>query len=290
MQRQVELSNFHGEIAERITPGYVGLESYFEHIERYRLGADLMRQTELVVDIACGTGYGSHYLVRNGPAEVVGIDHVAEAIAYAQVTYARLVTNLSFVAGDAFDIPLRSDAADGVISFETIEHIRESRGFLEQIHRILKPGGLLVISTPNKAWSGKDGANPYHVNELSLDDLIKELEEQGFPVKEIFGQSKVYPESFASSASPRQMLAGAAKSILPRQWQDYVRRTWLLPRRTGVPGRVFEWYMHSPLAFENWIAENKFRSRYEAWKIDSNRLSESEKRYRTFILVARKHS
>ena len=287
-QQQEELSNFHGEIAERITPGYIGFESYFEHIERYRLGAQIVNTAGIVVDIACGTGYGSNYLVMSGISKVVGVDRAESVVAYANNTYAKKLNNLYFIAGDAFGIPLAPETADTVVSFETIEHISESDNFLRQIYQILKPNGSLVISTPNKAVSTHYQENPFHINEMLVGELVCDLERQGFRIQKIFGQGKINTDESQTATSRLQLLVKSGKSILPSSIQDYLRRSWLLPRRTGIPKHVFKWYYTSPYEFENWIIENDFKTVYKPQQIEINALEQNVQHFRTFIIVAQR--
>ena len=102
------------------------------------------------------------------------------------------VSNVSFRQGDAANIPLKDHSIDAVVSFETIEHIDEmlQNQFLQEIDRVLKPDGLLIMSTPNKAvYSDRyHYFNEYHIHEFYHDEFQKFLKRY-FPYVHIYQQS-----------------------------------------------------------------------------------------------------
>ncbi len=95
-----------------------------------------------------GAGYGSSYLGRKGAKTVVGGDVSRDAIEYAKAHYTR--DGLSFECLDATELPLTAECFDAVVSFETIEHLRDYRKFLSEVKSVLSSGGLFLVSTPNK--------------------------------------------------------------------------------------------------------------------------------------------
>jgi 2-polyprenyl-3-methyl-5-hydroxy-6-metoxy-1,4-benzoquinol methylase len=116
-----------------------------EHLHRYLVARDLCRGKD-VLDIACGEGYGAAMLAQVAQ-RVVGIDVDRAAVAHAAAEYAG--ANLHYIAGDARRIPLATGSLDVVVSFETLEHFAEQEEFLAQLARILRPDGVLIISTPD---------------------------------------------------------------------------------------------------------------------------------------------
>jgi 2-polyprenyl-3-methyl-5-hydroxy-6-metoxy-1,4-benzoquinol methylase len=119
------------------------------HLERYRFAADHV-QGKQVADIACGTGYGTELLcLRGKAARVVGVDIDAEAVAYAKEKHGCSAARYVQASADRTGLP--DESFDVVVSFETIEHVAEDLSLLEEFSRLLRPGGLLVCSTPN-AW------------------------------------------------------------------------------------------------------------------------------------------
>lgn len=142
-----------------------------EHLHRYALAMDFV-EGKTVLDIACGEGYGS-FLLSKKAKRVIGVDIAGRVIEKASRKYKE--KNLKFIQGSVSDIPLDSGNFDVVVSFETIEHTHEHDAMLDEIRRVLKENGLLIISTPNKRlYSEKDQyVNPFHVKELYEQEFIE---------------------------------------------------------------------------------------------------------------------
>jgi SAM-dependent methyltransferase len=153
---------------ERLTTEFGG-QTEIEHLHRYILARHLCRDRQ-VLDIASGEGYGAALLAQVA-SSVVGVEIAADVVAHAAANYRR--DNLSFRVGDALDIPLEDAAVDVVVSFETLEHLAGHDRFLSEIRRVLRPGGLLVISTPDRDnYSPADRPpNPFHALELTRSEF-----------------------------------------------------------------------------------------------------------------------
>jgi SAM-dependent methyltransferase len=153
---------------ERFLPGTMTGETALEHEHRYLFARQLVAG-RVVLDIACGEGYGSALLARDA-AEVIGVDIDAGVIEHARHKYAAVPVSgkLRFEVGDCAAIPLVDACVDLVVSFETIEHHAQHDQMLAEIRRVLRPGGLLLISTPDRVeYSEIPGlSNPFHVKEL----------------------------------------------------------------------------------------------------------------------------
>ena len=159
---------------ERFIPGTRG-EIWIEHWHRYHFASRWVKGAK-VLDLACGEGYGSALLARHAES-IMGVDVSQQAIDHAQRAYGML-RNARFSVGSATAIPAPDASFDVAISFETLEHIHEQEEFLAELDRVLKPGGVLLISCPNKAeYTDKRGTqNEFHVKELyrpELDALIR---------------------------------------------------------------------------------------------------------------------
>lgn len=144
--------------------------TYGEHLARYKAALSVVKG-KTVLDIACGTGYGSQLLATEAK-HVIGMDVSKDAVAYAKKHYA--TKNVDYRVGDALKIPLEDHSVDVVISLETIEHLPTPEVFVKEVKRILKPGGVFVVSTPNDDEFTE--GNIYHVHEFDfkeLDGLIK---------------------------------------------------------------------------------------------------------------------
>ncbi|MBZ9573716.1 glycoside hydrolase family 99-like domain-containing protein [Modicisalibacter sp. MOD 31.J] len=173
---------------ERFLPEFDG-GIVAEHQHRYRL-AQRYVEDRVVLDIACGEGYGSHLLAESA-ARVIGVDIDADTVAHARAAYPG--DNLEFLIGDCAAIPLDDASVDVVVSFETIEHHDRHQEMLAEIRRVLRPGGLLIISSPDHHEYSvvRDFDNPYHVRELSRDEFATLLGEH-FAHHALFGQRVVY--------------------------------------------------------------------------------------------------
>ncbi|UNZ53652.1 glycosyltransferase [Agrobacterium tumefaciens] len=157
---------------ERYVPA-IGGNIYLEHMHRYHLAKNFVANKD-VLDIASGEGFGSALLAQKARS-VVGVDISDEAVLHAQEKYK--AGNISFKTGSCEAIPLPSASVDVVVSFETLEHIDAHELFLQEVKRVLRPGGVLVISTPEKdAYTVATGlVNPFHVKELfkhEFDELL----------------------------------------------------------------------------------------------------------------------
>lgn len=142
---------------------------YAEHMTRYMCAQPLVKG-KTVLDIASGSGYGSHLLAKTA-AKVYGVDVDQKAVAYAQQHFGG--GNIVYQQGDGTKIPLEDDSVDVVVTFETIEHIKDYRKFLEEVTRVLRPDGLAIISTPNDLEFAE--GNHFHVHEFEYEELLNEV-------------------------------------------------------------------------------------------------------------------
>lgn len=140
-----------------------------EHLHRYAIACEFVND-KVVLDLASGEGYGS-YLLAKKAKKVIGIDISREVVSFANVKYRQ--DNLIFRTGTVTKIPIENESIDIVVSFETIEHIMDQDIMLSEIKRVLKPNGLLVISSPEKSNYGdvNKEINHFHVKELYLHEF-----------------------------------------------------------------------------------------------------------------------
>ena len=156
---------------ERFTPECVR-EIWYEHFHRYAFALSLVGG-KTVLDAACGEGYGSS-LLATAAGSVLGLDISAQAITHATNRYAGQRPNLAFQQADvaALDV-MPSGRFDVICSFETLEHLHAQESMLAGFRRLLAPGGMLLVSTPDKHnYSDLPGFNnEHHVRELYRDEF-----------------------------------------------------------------------------------------------------------------------
>lgn len=160
---------------ERFLPGVIG-EIAYEHCHRYAFARRYVAGRR-VLDAACGEGYGSALLA--GVAQsVVGVDIDAEVVAKAAARYGK-PGKLSFEEASVARLPLPDASVDVVVSFETIEHLEaaDQPRTLAEFARVLAPGGILILSSPNRPEysDARSYANPFHLHELDRDELAQLL-------------------------------------------------------------------------------------------------------------------
>ena len=162
--------------AERLET-FVVSEVAVEHLHRYAIVLQLA-DGKKVLDIASGEGYGSN-LIAGKATEVVGVDISADAVKRAGQKYKK--DNLKFLEGSAAEIPCENNYFDIVVSFETIEHHDKHDEMLSDIKRVLKPGGLVIISSPDKLYytDKRNFNNKFHVKEL-YENEFRELMKKNF--------------------------------------------------------------------------------------------------------------
>lgn len=153
---------------ERLTQD-AGLQVQIEHLHRYAYAREVARGLD-VLDVASGEGYGGALLAQTARS-VVGVDRDAASVAHAEASYGQ--AKLRFLAGDARSLPLADASFDLVVSFETLEHLLDHDAVLAEVRRVLRPGGRLLLSTPERdTYSPADApANPFHVRELARAEL-----------------------------------------------------------------------------------------------------------------------
>jgi ubiquinone/menaquinone biosynthesis C-methylase UbiE len=166
---------------------------YFKHIYAYKYASDFV-ENKLVLDLGCGVGYGTNEL-SNKASLAIGIDIWKEGIRYAHKKY----NQSHFLIASALNLPFRDSCFNIVTSFQVIEHIEKKNviQYLHEIKRVLKNGGMLIISTPNrklrllpfqKPW------NPDHKKEYDakeLDRIIKKVF-KNFKILGLFATKKTY--------------------------------------------------------------------------------------------------
>lgn len=175
---------------ERFTPECMR-EIAYEHWHRYAFALPLVTGKR-VLDAASGEGFGSALLATDA-ASVLGVDIDQDAVAHARGRYA-IAGKLEFAQADVTQLDhLPAASVDVIVSFETLEHVRDHDRLLDGFARLLAPGGVLLVSTPDKKnYSDATGvANPHHVRELYRDEFEAALAAR-FPHRALYAQKLLF--------------------------------------------------------------------------------------------------
>lgn len=194
---------------ERVIPGHVDDDLWSEHLARYAFAARFA-SGKRVLDLGCGTGYGTAELAKSA-ASAAGIDVSAEAIAYAREHY----PGIAFSIAPAETTTLSASSFDLITAFELIEHLPDWRPLLAEARRLLAPGGMFLVSTPNREYYGRArgdaGPNPFHVHEFDYAEFRCALAEY-FPHTRILMQDRLESFGFYEPATAAEAHALIARA------------------------------------------------------------------------------
>jgi ubiquinone/menaquinone biosynthesis C-methylase UbiE len=147
--------------------------SIAEHFVRYEYAAKFC-EGKIVLDCASGEGIGVNILCKTAKTVYgVDIDENTFKTARKNIKYNNAILN----HGSATELPFNDDYFDVITSMETLEHIPQKlqEKCIEEFHRVLKPGGKLIISTPNKSVLNPNGIAPknyFHLWELTHTEFV----------------------------------------------------------------------------------------------------------------------
>jgi SAM-dependent methyltransferase len=170
---------------ERTVPGLAEENYWFRrHEVVYRRLARRCAGRD-VLEAGCGEGYGAD-LIADEARHVIGLDYDESAVAHVRARYPRVEMRHGNLAG----LPLPDGAVDVVVNFQVIEHLWDQGQFAAECCRVLRPGGVLLVSTPNRITfsPGRDTPiNPFHTRELNAAELTELLMAAGFSVGSMLG-------------------------------------------------------------------------------------------------------
>jgi 2-polyprenyl-3-methyl-5-hydroxy-6-metoxy-1,4-benzoquinol methylase/spore coat polysaccharide biosynthesis protein SpsF (cytidylyltransferase family) len=147
----------------------------------YELARPHLTPEMKVLDLACGNGHGLR-LIAGLVREAHGADGDPEVVDQARA--ATHAPNVFFHVVDALSTGFPNAAFDAVLSMETVEHVDGER-FVDEVHRVITPGGLLVLSTPQNS-QGRIPITATHEREYTLEEAIA-LVSRRFTIREVIG-------------------------------------------------------------------------------------------------------
>jgi 2-polyprenyl-3-methyl-5-hydroxy-6-metoxy-1,4-benzoquinol methylase len=161
-------------------------ENVERHIARYKFAKKFISKDDIALDCACGCGYGSKILSEVAKS-VIAVDIDETAIKYAKKYYN--ADNIQYIQKDCYKLEFEDCSFDKIVSIETIEHLPDPVPFIKKIYKLLKKGGIVIISTPMLRY--KDGkpyiTSPYHLSEMPREQFLR-------LIKSIFDEASFYAQ------------------------------------------------------------------------------------------------
>lgn len=216
---------------ERVIPNISANFLYREALARYEFAQKIIKKKKQkhvkILDLGCGTGYGSALLTQNG--SVVAMDKEKQAILYARKHY---IKGPEFKLGDVESFAVYLGQFDVICAFEIIEHLKRPRAFLKNIYKLLRKDGFVILSTPNNTFVSPYAKNksPYHVKEYKKREFEKLLK-SFFTSVTLYGQiknknAKKALDKFMESQEKRQELVNkdtwGIRTVLPKNIKEKV--------------------------------------------------------------------
>lgn len=214
---------------ERTAPGLPDEEYWFSRHEiAYRWIAQRMTQRmtqrlapgQVVVDAGAGEGYGAAVL----PGRVIALEYDVTACAHMHRSYPQVAVTQANLGA----LPLRTGSVDAITCLQVVEHLWDLRGFLRECRRALRPGGELIVTTPQRLTfspgldRGEKPVNPFHVEEFDGEQLRDLLGDAGFDTVEIRGVNHG-PRLSAWESEHGSIVAAQVSAALTGSWPPDLR-------------------------------------------------------------------
>jgi 2-polyprenyl-3-methyl-5-hydroxy-6-metoxy-1,4-benzoquinol methylase len=175
---------------ERWLPGFCSAHTHKEHVSRYDWVKGFVKNKS-VLDIACGSGFGSYKIVEEaGALKVIACDIDPATVKYASLRNRHPLIDFQVQNAEAFKLNEKFDVA---ISFETIEHLENPAAFLSCVNDVLSSDGVFFVSTPiSNMQQNNNPANIYHKVEWGFESFHK-LISAYFEIENVFLQVYRFP-------------------------------------------------------------------------------------------------
>ena len=221
-------------VVERM-PVHPGSLFFKEHLARYTFARERL-QPGRVLDMACGTGYGTDLFAHLPGYSAVGVDRDGASVFAARLAFPD--PSVRFCIASGTQLPFVRRTFQNIVSLETIEHVQDDLALLSEMVRVLDSNGVCILSTPNRLYSLEHRIeNPYHVREY-VEEELRDLLEGYFGIVTVFYQGfadryharvKGYATSIETGKRnlPGPLAIGLervyrpAKSIFPMQLKNY---------------------------------------------------------------------
>lgn len=178
-----------------------------------------------LLDVGCGTGFNIEYLQANGYKQVTGLDFSLEALSFCR---SRQLSNLS--CSDGTRPPFPSATFDVIVALDLIEHLADDVQALQELARLLKPSGSLVIFTPafNFLWGLQDEVS-HHYRRYTADELRYKLEMAGLHIYKLtYANTFLFPLIWAGRTALRwsgNNFQGTSENDLHPGWSNNLLQT-----------------------------------------------------------------
>jgi len=170
---------------ERTVPGLAEENYWFRRHEVVYQRLLKRCADRVVLEAGSGEGYGAD-LIAGVARHVIGLDYDESAVAHVRARY----PHVDMRQGNLAELPLQDGSVDVVVNFQVIEHLWDQGQFVGECARVLRPSGVLLMSTPNRITfsPGRDTpVNPFHTRELNAAELTELLTDSGFRVEAMLG-------------------------------------------------------------------------------------------------------
>lgn len=206
---------------ERTAPGLPDEEYWFSrHEVAYRWIAARVGTDQVVVDAGAGEGYGAAML----PGRVIALEYDVTACAHMRRSYPQVAV----MQANLDALPLRTGGVEAITCLQVVEHLWDLRGFLRECRRVLRTGGELIITTPQRLTfspglgRGEKPVNPFHVEEFDGEQLRDLLADAGFDAVDMRGVHHG-PRLSAWEAQHGSIVAAQVTAALTESWSSGLR-------------------------------------------------------------------